>query len=194
MSKEKSEFLWLGNWLAIDFVNTDIAVSGNRVDLLATPEDLLAWIEHAGYPAVKSVAPLPVDKAAALQEAKAYRALLQTSLASIAAEEPLPLSLLPQTNAYLSRPENIENLVADDGGYRFANDPQFTSQKALLIPVAHSMAKLLVEGDLSRLRKCKNPDCVLYFYDTTKNGTRTWCSLDLCGNKLRMAASRRRRL
>jgi predicted RNA-binding Zn ribbon-like protein len=51
---------------------------------------------------------------------------------------------------------------------------------------------MLTEDDLSRLRKCANPECVLYFYDVSKGGKRRWCSLDICGNKLRMAASRRR--
>ena len=105
----------------------------------------------------------------------------------------MPPELLPQTNAYLKRPENIEKPIEDEGGYRFTDDLQFATRQALMIPVANSMAQLLAESDLSRLRQCKNPDCVLYFYDTTKNGTRTWCSLDLCGNKLRMAASRQRR-
>ena len=194
MTKEKSKYLWLGNWLAIDFVNTDIMVGGEPVDLLAAPEDLLNWVEEAGYANVRGVTEPNVDQASALQEAKGYRALLRASLAAIAAEKSLPTELLPQTNAYLKQPENIERLIEHEGGYRLTNDLQFATKEALMVPVAHSMAKLLAQGDLSRLRKCKNPDCVLYFYDTTKNGARTWCSLDLCGNKLRMAASRRRRL
>ncbi len=194
MTKEKNKYLWLGNWLAIDFVNTDLVIGRESVDLLATTEDLLDWVEAAGYAAVKGVAEPRVALSSALREAKAYRALLRTSLIAMAAGTPLPPELLPYTNAYLKRPENIEKIVEHEGGFRFTNDLQFTTQQALMIPVARSMAKLLAEGDLSRLRKCKNSKCVLYFYDITKNGTRTWCSLDLCGNKVRMAASRQRRL
>jgi len=60
------------------------------------------------------------------------------------------------------------------------------------VPIAESFARLVTEADAGRIRKCKNPDCVLYFHDTSKGGNRAWCSLDLCGNKLRMAASRQR--
>ena len=192
--KERSKYLWVGNFLAIDFVNTDIVLGGRAVDLLATPEDLVNWTEAAGYPSLNSVAAPGVAQDSALQEAKAYRALLRTSFAAVAAGTTLPPGLLPQTNAYLGRPENIEKIIEHEGGFRFTNYLQCITRKALMIPVARSMAKLLAEGDLSRLRKCKNAACVLYFYDTTKNGTRTWCSLDLCGNKLRIAASRKRRV
>ena len=34
-----------------------------------------------------------------------------------------------------------------------------------------------------RLRRCAHPACVLYFYDTSRNGTRRWCSMDACGSR-----------
>ena len=27
------------------------------------------------------------------------------------------------------------------------------------------------------------PACVLWFYDTTRNGTRRWCFMAICGNR-----------
>ncbi|MFC0865471.1 CGNR zinc finger domain-containing protein [Sphaerimonospora cavernae] len=35
----------------------------------------------------------------------------------------------------------------------------------------------------TRIRRCAHPDCVLYFYDVSKNGTRRWCSMTGCGNR-----------
>jgi predicted RNA-binding Zn ribbon-like protein len=48
--------------------------------------------------------------------------------------------------------------------------------------------------DRSRVRKCDQ--CVLHFYDISKKGTRRWCSMQLCGNRLKVAAyaARRRRI
>jgi predicted RNA-binding Zn ribbon-like protein len=34
-----------------------------------------------------------------------------------------------------------------------------------------------------RIRGCANPDCVLWFLDTTRPGTRRWCSMAACGNR-----------
>jgi CGNR zinc finger len=33
-------------------------------------------------------------------------------------------------------------------------------------------------------RGCANGDCVLWFLDTTRSGTRRWCSMAGCGNRL----------
>ncbi len=49
--------------------------------------------------------------------------------------------------------------------------------------LARSFARFLVEGDLSRVRKCSEPTCTLYFFDESKAGRRKWCSMSLCGNR-----------
>jgi predicted RNA-binding Zn ribbon-like protein len=53
-------------------------------------------------------------------------------------------------------------------------------------PVALNAAKLFAQVDHSRVRKCGQ--CVLHFYDTSKKGTRRWCSMQLCGNRFKVAA------
>jgi len=53
----------------------------------------------------------------------------------------------------------------------------------LFAPLAHSTAALFASVDRSRVRKC-----VLHFHDTSKKGTRRWCSRQLCGNRLKVAA------
>ena len=58
--------------------------------------------------------------------------------------------------------------------------------------LAEEIVRLLVEKDLSLVRKCEGPSCVLYFYDTSKNHRRRWCSMELCGNRLKVAAHHRR--
>jgi predicted RNA-binding Zn ribbon-like protein len=56
----------------------------------------------------------------------------------------------------------------------------------LFAPLAHSTATLFAHGDRNRVRKCDQ--CVLHFLDTSKKGTRRWCSMQLCGNRLKVAA------
>lgn len=56
----------------------------------------------------------------------------------------------------------------------------------LFAPLAHSAATLFLTGNRKRVRKCAN--CVLHFHDTSKKGIRRWCSMQLCGNRFKVAA------
>ena len=41
----------------------------------------------------------------------------------------------------------------------------------------------LLEERGDRISGCANPDCILWFLDTTRPGTRRWCSMAACGNR-----------
>jgi predicted RNA-binding Zn ribbon-like protein len=41
----------------------------------------------------------------------------------------------------------------------------------------------LLRDRADRIRRCAHPDCVLWFLDTSRNGTRRWCSMAGCGNR-----------
>ncbi|GAA3002515.1 CGNR zinc finger domain-containing protein [Streptosporangium longisporum] len=43
-----------------------------------------------------------------------------------------------------------------------------------------------------RVRPCANPECILHFYDVSKNGTRRWCSMAGCGNRAKAMRHYRR--
>lgn len=43
----------------------------------------------------------------------------------------------------------------------------------------------LVQDRPERIRRCAHPACVLYFYDTSRNGTRRWCSMEGCGSRVK---------
>jgi predicted RNA-binding Zn ribbon-like protein len=63
---------------------------------------------------------------------------------------------------------------------------ELQSPEGLLAPLAHSGAMLFATANRERVRKCNR--CVLHFLDTRKKGTRRWCSMQLCGNRLKVAA------
>jgi predicted RNA-binding Zn ribbon-like protein len=46
------------------------------------------------------------------------------------------------------------------------------------------------DGSWYRLKACRKHSCLYAFYDKTKNGCGTWCSMDTCGNRVK--AQRRR--
>lgn len=60
--------------------------------------------------------------------------------------------------------------------------------------VLASSVDLLLDDDPSRLRQCPAPDgCGWLFYDTSKNATRRWCSMRMCGNGAKARRFQRRR-
>jgi predicted RNA-binding Zn ribbon-like protein len=50
----------------------------------------------------------------------------------------------------------------------------------------------LLDEHRARVRNCANPDCPFWFLDTTRSGTRRWCSMTACGNRLKARRHYRR--
>lgn len=48
-----------------------------------------------------------------------------------------------------------------------------------------SAANLMISPEIGRVRACENPECRWLFYDGSKNGARRWCSMSLCGNRMK---------
>jgi alkylated DNA nucleotide flippase Atl1 len=57
-------------------------------------------------------------------------------------------------------------------------------------PLAAATVELLSDVEPSRIRKCES--CVVHFRDTSKKGSRRWCSMNICGNRLKVAAYQHR--
>jgi predicted RNA-binding Zn ribbon-like protein len=54
--------------------------------------------------------------------------------------------------------------------------------------------RLLRSSKASRIRICAAEECGRTFLDTSKNGTRRWCSMNLCGNRSKALRFRTRSL
>ncbi len=195
VAEKTNKFLWLGNSPALDFVNTEIVVDGKTIDLLTGELDLAGWLVQSGL-----VERIPAHAEAgekALRAARGFRDSLRAGLPELIRSGRLPGGPTKAVNQLLQRHTVGFNLQphrqqSDLQGFTLKTDWALHEPKDWCAPVALSFAQLLSSADIRRIRRCKNPACVLYFYDTSKSGTRSWCSLDICGNKLRMAALRQR--
>jgi predicted RNA-binding Zn ribbon-like protein len=58
--------------------------------------------------------------------------------------------------------------------------------------VLGAVARLAVRGELSRVKICPADDCRWAFYDTSRNSSRQWCSMAVCGNRAKARAYRAR--
>jgi predicted RNA-binding Zn ribbon-like protein len=72
---------------------------------------------------------------------------------------------------------------------------QLSGEKLALAILARQISHFLAEANLRYLRRCANTtSCVLFFYDTTKNHRRQWCSTAVCGNRHKVAEYRKRQV
>ena len=185
-------FLFLGNQLVLDFVNTRPVLDGEATELLKDFGAVLRWFEAADL--------LDSERAARLERqwggtAKAEKATevmkdlrerLREEILAWEGGRAVRSSTIKELNelmeAYPMRTRVVRN------GNEYSTKLWFEAREPgdLLAPLAHSAAALFATGDRKRVRKCDN--CVLHFRDTSKKGTRRWCSMQLCGNRFKVAA------
>lgn len=58
--------------------------------------------------------------------------------------------------------------------------------------VAAAVARLAIRGDWERVKICPADDCRWAFYDASRNRSRQWCSMAVCGNRAKVRAHRER--
>jgi predicted RNA-binding Zn ribbon-like protein len=78
------------------------------------------------------------------------------------------------------------------GAWRLAPGERAFGSRTLLARIAEDFARFLSSADPRLLRRCANEQCSLYFYDTSKNHKRRWCSMEYCGNRAKAAGHRAR--
>ena len=193
----KDGFLFVGNQLALDFVNTRPVLNGETVELLPDFQALLRWFQAAGVLAPRQVANLQErweesDRTRrTLEAARKLREKLRTEVQSWERGVAVHRSTIEELNRLMvDHPMHIRLKAARNAlSKELWFDPQAPGD--LLAPLAHAAATLFSETNPERVRKCAQ--CVLHFHDTSKKGTRRWCSMRLCGNRFKVAAYAARR-
>ncbi|MFI6523049.1 CGNR zinc finger domain-containing protein [Spirillospora sp. NPDC050679] len=163
-----------------DFVNTlDVECDA---DELATPARLAQWLSGRELgPADLTAA--PDDLATALELREGLRAAMLDHHGP-----PLP-ALPPGLDAALARLPLRVALTA--GGPALL--PVGTGAPGALAGLAAAMVAADAEGTWSRLKVCQEDTCRWAFLDTSKNRSRAWCSMRVCGNRTKTRAYRARR-
>jgi predicted RNA-binding Zn ribbon-like protein len=192
----------IGGALALDFCNTTTGRGTDAfVEHLFDHEDLRRWsVFNEVLPADRAAAlgarSSPTEQAAVFAEAMQARALLNRIFDAVARGQTADHHGLEELAArFVATWPNAE-LVPAPPAYTWRFEPADARPEALLDPVLRSAVAVLTEGDLSRLKVCAGQDCGWVFLDGTKNGSRVWCEMDVCGTRAKLrkrAAARRRR-
>lgn len=189
-------FLFVGNQLSLDFLNTRLVVDGNPSELLSDGPSLARWLNAARLVSPREAKRLgrswsgPVF-AAMLGDIREFRERLRQAVLRMEAGGAPSRGFIAEVNRLLSGHPYVDKVVQTDSGPVLGK--QFDPQAPLDVfaPVMAGVASLLTLPDKSRVRKCGN--CVAHFHDTSKKGTRHWCSMNICGNRSKVASYSRRK-
>jgi predicted RNA-binding Zn ribbon-like protein len=188
----KDGFLFVGNELVLDFVNTRPIQDGEPMELLRDFRAVLRWFRAADLLDSEEAASLEHQwgvTARAQQATETLKNLREGLRAEILAWEQgrgIRRSTINELNGLMGDHPMLMRLMAN--GTAHSTEPWFEAREPedLFAPLARSAATLFTSIDRKRVRKCDN--CVLHFRDTSKKGTRRWCSMQLCGNRFKVAA------
>lgn len=157
-------------------------------------DDLVKWLQQAGYLSAADAQQVldqwagHKEGAQLLNEALGARRLIRKVVQKLVAGETLTPDLVDQLNDRLKRPRGYVQLEHVNGGYRLCPKLALDDPASLIMPLVESVCRLLTERDLARVKRCRNPDCMRYFFDTSKNRARRWCRMEICGNRMKAAA------
>lgn len=196
-AEQRDGFFFLGNNLALDFVNTRPVVEGETIELLPDFPALLRWLTAAGV--LQQAEAMRLARTPAATQGRVWREMreLRDQLSreflrwektgKVAGER------MQELNQELARYPMRLRLVQAQGALVLEEYADLREAAGLGGPIAAAAARLLASGERARVRQCDA--CVLHFRDVSKKGTRRWCSMQLCGNRAKVAAyaSRQRR-
>ena len=186
--------------LALDFANTESGRGGaEHLDHLQTAGDLIAWAAHAKIIGKKDAALARrmiknQNKLARhlVMRGRSLRDTIYQINSNVVAGTPPTKKLLHNLTAAHAEVLATATLTPQGDNYGWAWHPKAELTAAILGPITRSALNLLVEADLSRIKQCRGNHCGWLFFDNTKNRSRQWCDMSVCGNRAKASALRAR--
>lgn len=173
---------------ALDFAYTSALIgeagdgTGAGHELLNELPDLHSWIGERFGPVHGVPRPGDLDDARGLRDCIARLALA----ASVGGE--LMASDIDIVNLFAATPDVPPALA---GGTRQAGHASVRTPQALST-LAREAVRLLGPQAGGRIRDCSADDCTLIYLDTSRAGSRRWCSMQRCGNRAKVRKHRAR--
>jgi predicted RNA-binding Zn ribbon-like protein len=163
------------------FVNTN-DIEEER-DALATPDQLRDWLTAAGA--------LPVGAAVTAREharAIAVREGLR-ALGCVNNGEPLEEERIHAMNAAAAELPLVASVSTADA---WSLTPARTGIDGFLAGMIGTLVGAIADGSWSRMKACRNDGCRWLFYDHSRNRSGTWCTMAICGSRMKARAYRAR--
>lgn len=187
MTRTLEQLEILGTALCLDFANTVSSRPAPEHDYLGSYAELVGWAQRAGLLAASEAAALarqgdPARKA--WQQALRQRELIYLTFSAAArGTAPKRETMAKVMEGYAAALGAAQYVAAPGGGYQ-PTWPPGQKPETLLWPIWHSAGALLLSPELSKTKEC--PSCGWLFVDRSKNGSRRWCNMNVCGAREKM--------
>jgi predicted RNA-binding Zn ribbon-like protein len=174
--------------LALAVINTQVIERGKWHDLLSSPEALARWWAEMcqQYPDQCLVAGAEESIAwtdGLLEAVTELRSAMRTIIMRVVERQTVAEEDLQPVNAILALGYSALE-TTERGSIKAVLHLRDPEHGHVLVSIAHSALRLFTEANWRRLHQCTSDRCILFFYDTTKSGTRRWCSPS-CMNRAR---------
>ena len=181
----------IGGILCLDFANTLYGHVEAIHEYLFDYRDLVLWSGHAGILSPRKVEILllkgeqaPAESEAVFQQAIQIRETIFHVFTSLAHDETLQedhLELLHQAwlenEAHAFLVQSVTGLALEWGDENALD--------GMLWRITRSTMELLTSDELRHVKQCNR--CDWLFVDRSRNHKRRWCSMNACGNRVKMA-------
>ncbi len=167
---------------AFAFSVTGAPFDSDRFETLHGPEDLVRWAADVlGATRVRA-------SASSVPEAKRLRTSIWNTAEAVIDGRAVSTSDRSTLNAFAAPPSLVPR-IDPDGRRSWVPSAEAS---ALFSTIARDMIEVATGPLASRVKRCQGVNCAIPFVDTSRPGTRRWCSMDRCGNRAKATAHRRR--
>src|SRR5438132_11606149 len=165
--------------------------SGSPIERLASCADLASWAQQVGLISEVEEASLCADAASdprrsrrTLARAHALREAIFDTFAALS-EGRMPSEAIAPLAPAIQQAVVHGELVRDVSSYRWEPMAVGDRMQRILHAIACSAGDLLTSADISRIGQCSGPDCRWLWVDRTRNQSRRWCDMKVCGNRVK---------
>lgn len=202
MMNRRPPAIFLGDALALDFLNSIATPVDVAIDWIDDGEGYLSWLEQAGLAPgdvlqdMRARA-LPGELDNAAGQARSlrewFRGFVRRQMGRKLTVD--ALAELGPLNRLLERDETFSRIATRPLGqepFELQTVRRWRSSDALVLPVGEALARFVCTEDFSFVKACEGAACTLLFADHTRGHARRWCSMAICGNRAKQAAHRHR--
>lgn len=118
----------------------------------------------------------------ALARARELRETLHALFAAVDHGRAPSDAVLATLSAHIGAAYAQARLVPHEGALQWAPGVA-TSLDHVGAEMARAAGRLVTSAELARVRACAAQDCRWWFVDETKNRSRRWCDMKICGNR-----------
>ena len=169
--------------MCLDFINTVGGRIGEKAlrDKLRNADDLERWAGLAGMRV--RISPKLFSRAIVLREVL-YRICKSSMKKRTPSEQDMAI-----LNRELAAARSHEQLLYSARTFRIESED---APEQMLWAIARSAVALLTSDHLAQLRQCGGAGCGWLFIDTSRNRSRQWCDMRICGNRAKARNFRQR--